>query len=211
MDTEEKMAKKGGKDGGQPQAPKMEVSLRKEKEEKSIKGKWVSLIATLKENGKPVVGKMISFFCGDENIGNERTDADGEARNLHLLRKSGTHAITAMYDAVRSSAVTMEILQKAESIVIRSWHKNKGAGVYLVAIQVLDKNKPIPNTILRFGTQRVFVDLEPTDPHGMVFFKITVPRDLVFMVVHESSASIPIAFFKKQIQKEKSDVKTQPA
>ena len=91
--------------------------------------------------------------------------------------------------------LTMEVQRKKENIVIRSWKKEKGPGEYLVALQVLDGDKPIPNAVLRIGTQRFFVDLEPTNTYGMVFKKITVPRTLVFMVVHESGASIPITFF----------------
>lgn len=205
------MAKKGGKGGGQPQAPKIEITLRKEREERSFKGKWVLLTATLRENGKPMAKKTVSFFCGDEHIGNGRTDEDGETHHLHLLRKGGVHTMTASYDTAQSNIVTMEIQQKAENIVIRSWHKEKGPGVYLVAFQVLNKDKPVPNTVLRIGTQRIFIDLEPTDVNGMVFKKITVPRDLVFMIKHESGTSIPKALFNRTQKKEKPDVKTQPA
>lgn len=204
------MSKKGGKGGGQSQAPKIEITLRKEKEEKSFKGKWVSLIATIKENGKPMVKKAISFFCGDEHIGGGRTDADGEVHHLHLLKKGGAHVMTAVYETARSNTVTVEISQKAENISIKSWHKEKEPGVYLVAFQVLNKDKPVPNTVLRIGTQRIFIDLEPTDMHGMVFKKITVPRNLVFMIKHESGASILKAFFNRT-HKEKSDEKPQPA
>ncbi|OGD24305.1 hypothetical protein A2Z10_00780 [Candidatus Azambacteria bacterium RBG_16_47_10] len=195
------MGKKNKKGGGQPQAPKIEITLRKEREEKSWKGKWVSLIATVKENGRPVVKKAVSFFCGDEHIGDAQTDTDGEAYHIHLLKKGGTHAVTAVYETSRSNTVTVEIQRKIENIVIQSWYKEKDPGVYLVALRVMDGDKPVPGAVLRMGTQRIFIDLEPTDTYGMVFKKITVPRNLVFMVIHENGASIPIAFFNQTKKK----------
>jgi len=89
------------------------------------------------------------------------------------------------------------IQRKTENILLQAWKKEKGPGEYLVALRVLNGDKPVPNAVLRIGTQRFFVDLEPTDIYGMVFKKITVPRDLVFMVVHENGTSIPMALFNK--------------
>lgn len=194
------MAKKGKKDGGQPQAPKIEISLVKEREEKDWKGKRIALVATVRENGKPAANKVVSFFCQEEHIGDEETDIDGRTPHSHLLKKGGEHTMTATCGSARSNSISIEIKKKQENVVIRSHLLIKEKREHFVSFMVSSGGAPLEGAILRVQSCVGSFTLEPTRANGETCAIITVPehaRDLVCIIKHESgTASIWQNFFK---------------
>lgn len=194
------MGKKGGKGGGQPQTPKMDVTLKKEREEKDWKGKRITLVATVREGGKPAASKVVSFFCKEEHIGDEETNADGKAAHTHLLKKGGAHEIAATCGTARSNTVAIEIKKNHESVVIRSWPLYKDEAEHFVSFKVSSNGTPLEGAVLRVQSCAGSFTLEPTKADGETCAIITIPsnaRDLVCIIKHEgSTASIWQNYFK---------------
>lgn len=185
------MAKKGGKGGEQPQTPKIEVTLKKEGEEKDWKGKRIMLVATIRENGKPAANKVISFFCQEEHVGDEETDSEGKAHHAHLLKKGGEHKMTAACGSARSNTISIDIKKKEGKIVIRSRPLYKDEAEHFVSFLVFSEGVPLQGAILRVQSCAGSFILEPTHADGETCAIITIPknaRDLVCIIKHESSA-----------------------
>lgn len=187
------MRKKGGKQDDGQKTPKKEIALKKEKEKRSWKGRWVTFVASVTEDGKPAAHRSVLFFCGEENIGEDKTGADGEATCSHLL-KSGRHTVTATYDGMKSNAVAVEIEKPAtESTVIKSRKIATGSGSYDVVFQVLDKGKPVSGailTVLEHGVGRP--DLPPTDENGMTLYKVTVKERTLTCIIKLARTNVSI-------------------
>lgn len=187
------MAKKGGKGGEQPQAPKIDITLRKGFEEKAWKGKRISLVAIIRENGKPAANKVVSFFCQEEHVGDEETDAEGKAFHTHLLKKGGDHKMTATCGSARSNTVSIQMIKKKqESVVIRARPLHKCGAEHFVSFIVFSNGTPLEGAILRVQSCAGSFALKPTNAAGETFALITIPedaRDLVCIIKHEGSTA----------------------